>query len=69
MIVSWCEYAQLYVMILILSLLGINQSYYFGFIFQAHNDLLHTYESKLTQFGVLTEALGQGPAGLVSAPT
>lgn len=50
---------------------------------KAHNDLLHTYESKLTQFGVPTEelgfkplestvggqALGQGPAGLVSAPT
>ena len=44
---------------------------------------MRTYESKLTQFGVPTEelgfkalessvgvqALGQGPAGLVSAPT
>ncbi len=51
--------------------------------FQAHNDLLRTYEAKLNQFGVPTEelgfkpfesavggqALGQGPAGLVSAPT
>ena len=50
---------------------------------QAHNDLLRTYEAKLTQFGVPTEELGfkplestvggqqlgQGPAGLVSAPT
>lgn len=50
---------------------------------KAHNDLLRTYESKLTHFGVPTEelgfkplestvggqALGQGPAGLVSAPT
>jgi hypothetical protein len=51
-------------------------------LFQAHNDLLRTYEAKLTQFGIPTEelgfkplestvggqALGQGPAGLVSAP-
>lgn len=50
---------------------------------KAHNDLLRTYEAKLTQFGVPTEelgfkplestvggqTLGQGPAGLVSAPT
>ena len=50
---------------------------------QAHNDLMRTYEAKLTQFGVPTEelgfkplestvggqALGQGPAGLVSAPS
>lgn len=50
---------------------------------KAHNDLLRTYESKLKQFGVPTEelgfkplestvggqALGQGPAGLVSAPS
>ncbi|KAK2191116.1 hypothetical protein NP493_61g05046 [Ridgeia piscesae] len=50
---------------------------------KAHNDLLRTYEAKLTQFGVPTEELGfkplestvggqqlgQGPAGLVSAPT
>lgn len=50
---------------------------------KAHNDLLRTYESKLRQFGVPTEelgfkplestvggqALGQGPAGLVSAPS
>jgi hypothetical protein len=52
-------------------------------LFQAHNDLLRTYEAKLTQFGIPTEelgfkplestvggqALGQGPAGLVSAPS
>lgn len=50
---------------------------------KAHNDLMRTYEAKLTQFGVPTEelgfkplestvggqALGQGPAGLVSAPS
>jgi len=50
---------------------------------KAHNDLLRTYESKLQQFGIPTEelgfkplestvggqALGQGPAGLVSAPS
>ncbi|XP_013392403.1 growth arrest-specific protein 8 [Lingula anatina] len=50
---------------------------------KAHNDLLRTYESKLNQFGIPTEelgfkplestvggqTLGQGPAGLVSAPT
>lgn len=50
---------------------------------KAHNDLLRTYEAKLTQFGIPTEelgfkplestvggqALGQGPAGLVSAPS
>lgn len=49
---------------------------------KAHNDLMKTYEAKLTQFGVPTDelgfktlestvggqALGQGPAGLVSAP-
>ena len=52
-------------------------------LFQAHNDLMKTYESKLTSFGVPTEelgfkplestiggqSLGQGPAGLVSAPS
>ena len=51
--------------------------------FQAHNDLLRTYEAKLTTFGVPTEELGfkplestvggqqlgQGAAGLVAAPT
>nr|KAG5690590.1 hypothetical protein BaRGS_022594 [Batillaria attramentaria] len=50
---------------------------------KAHNDLLRTYESKLRQFGIPTEelgfkplestvggqTLGQGPAGLVSAPS
>lgn len=50
---------------------------------KAHNDLIRTYESKLKAFGVPTEelgfkplestlgiqTLGQGPAGLVSAPT
>lgn len=50
---------------------------------KAHNDLLRTYEAKLNQFGIPTEelgfkplestvggqALGQGPAGLVSAPS
>ena len=50
---------------------------------QAHNDLIRTYESKLRSFGVPTEELGfkplesniggqqlgQGPAGLVAAPT
>jgi len=50
---------------------------------KAHNDLMRTYEAKLTQFGVPVEelgfkplestvggqALGQGPAGLVSAPS
>ena len=50
---------------------------------QAHNDLLRTYEAKLQQFGVATDdlgfkplestvggqQLGQGPAGLVSAPS
>eukprot|EP00118_Oscarella_pearsei_P025925 m.309054 g.309054 ORF g.309054 m.309054 type:complete len:487 (+) comp45380_c0_seq1:53-1513(+) len=50
---------------------------------KAHNDLLRTYESKLSAFGVPVEelgfqpmestvggrSLGQGPAGLVSAPT
>lgn len=50
---------------------------------KAHNDLLRTYESKLKVFGVPTEELGfkplestvggqqlgQGPAGLVSAPS
>ncbi|XP_019629401.1 PREDICTED: growth arrest-specific protein 8-like [Branchiostoma belcheri] len=50
---------------------------------KAHNDLLRTYEAKLRAFGVPTEelgfkplestvggqALGQGPAGLVAAPT
>lgn len=50
---------------------------------QAHNDLLQTYEAKLTSFGipldnlgfkpletsVLGHTLGQGPAGFVSTPT
>ncbi|XP_052815521.1 dynein regulatory complex subunit 4-like [Mya arenaria] len=50
---------------------------------KAHNDLLRTYEAKLNQFGIPTEelgfkplestvggqSLGQGPAGLVSAPS
>ncbi|XP_074644893.1 dynein regulatory complex subunit 4-like [Tubulanus polymorphus] len=50
---------------------------------KAHNDLMRTYEAKLNQFGVPTEelgfkplestvggqVLGQGPAGLVSAPS
>lgn len=50
---------------------------------KAHNDLIRTYESKLTSFGVPTEELGfkplesniggqqlgQGPAGLVAQPT
>lgn len=50
---------------------------------KAHNDLLRTYESKLTSFGVPTDELGfkplestvggqqlgQGAAGLVAAPT
>lgn len=50
---------------------------------QAHNDLLRTYESKLQKFGIPVDelgfkplestvggqALGKGPAGLVSAPT
>ena len=50
--------------------------------FQAHNDLMRTYEAKLNQFGIPTEELGfrplestvggqplgQGPAGLVAAP-
>jgi hypothetical protein len=51
--------------------------------FQAHNDLIRTYEAKLNSFGVPTEELGfkplesnvggqqlgKGPAGLVAAPT
>ena len=50
---------------------------------KAHNDLLRTYEAKLTAFGVPVDEvgfkplestvtgqeLGKGPAGLVSAPT
>ncbi|BFZ19425.1 hypothetical protein BsWGS_22464 [Bradybaena similaris] len=50
---------------------------------KAHNDLLRTYESKLEKFGIPVDelgfkplestvggqALGKGPAGLVSAPT
>ena len=50
---------------------------------RVHNDLMRTYEAKLLQFGVPTvelgfkplwsnvahQQLGQGPAGLVSAPT
>ncbi len=53
------------------------------YLLQAHNDLMRTYEAKLNSFGVPTEelgfkplestvggqSLGQGPAGLVSAPT
>lgn len=49
---------------------------------QAHNDLIKTYEAKLSTFGVPTEelgfkplkstvagqSLGQGPAGLVASP-
>ena len=49
---------------------------------QAHNDLMRTYEAKLSMFGIPTEELGfrplestvggqplgQGPAGLVAAP-
>lgn len=52
-------------------------------IAQAHNDLLRTYEAKFTQFGIPIDelgfkpldatlsgqVLGQGPAGLVSAPS
>lgn len=52
-------------------------------LFQAHNDLLRTYEAKLTQFGIPIDELGfkpldttvggqllgQGPAGLVSTPS
>jgi len=52
-------------------------------LLQAHNDLLRTYEAKLTQFGIPIEELGfkpldttvggqllgQGPAGLVSTPS
>lgn len=51
--------------------------------FQAHNDLIRTYESKLRSFGVPTEELGfkplqsnvtgqqlgKGTAGLVAQPT
>ena len=51
-------------------------------LMQAHNDLIKTYESKLTSFGIPTEelgfkplqstvtgqTLGEGPAGLVAAP-
>ena len=50
---------------------------------KAHNDLIRTYESKLKAFGIPKDDLGfrplestaggqtigQGPAGLVSAPT
>lgn len=50
---------------------------------KAHNDLLRTYEAKLTAFGVPVDEvgfkplestvsgqnMGKGPAGLVSAPT
>lgn len=52
-------------------------------LLQAHNDMLQTFEAKLTAFGipldnlgfkplaspVLGQALGQGPAGLVAVPT
>jgi len=52
-------------------------------LLQAHNDLLRTYEAKLTQFGIPVDELGfkpfdtsvggqmlgQGPAGLVSTPS
>lgn len=50
---------------------------------QAHNDMLQTFEAKLTAFGIPLDnlgfqplsfpipgqELGQGPAGLVSVPT
>ena len=50
---------------------------------QAHNDLIKTYEAKLSSFGIPSEelgfkplqstmvgqTLGQGPAGLVASPT
>ncbi|KAL5466688.1 hypothetical protein EMCRGX_G030832 [Ephydatia muelleri] len=50
---------------------------------KAHNDLIRTYEAKITAFGIPTEelgfkplqstvagqTLGQGPAGLVSSPS
>ena len=50
---------------------------------QAHDDMLQTFEAKLTAFGipldnlgfkplaspVLGQAVGQGPAGLVAVPT
>lgn len=50
---------------------------------QAHNDMLKTFEAKLTAFGIPLDnlgfqplsfpfpgqELGQGPAGLVSVPT
>lgn len=50
-------------------------------VLQAHNDLIKTYEAKLSSFGVPTEelgfqplkstvagqTLGQGPAGLVAS--
>ena len=53
-----------------------------SFPLQAHNDLIRTYEAKLSSFGVPTEelgfqplkstvtgqTLGEGPAGLVSSP-
>lgn len=52
------------------------------FVPQAHNDLLRTYEAKLKasgipvdelgfkplESGLVKQTLGQGPAGLVSAP-
>lgn len=52
-------------------------------VLQAHNDMLQTFQAKLTDFGipldnlgfkplaspVLGQALGQGPAGLVAVPT
>ena len=51
--------------------------------FQAHNDLIKTYEAKLTSFGVPVEelgfkplqstvtghTLGTGPAGLIVSPS
>ena len=57
--------------------------FFLFFSFQAHNDLIRTYEAKLQSFGVPTEELGfkplesnvggqqlgRGPAGLVAAPT
>ena len=57
--------------------------YYDIIIVQAHNDLIKTYEAKLSVFGVPTEelgfkplkstvagqTLGQGPAGLVASPS
>lgn len=50
-----------------------------AFLLQAHNDMLQTFEAKLTAFGIPLDNLGfkplaspvvgQGPAGLVAVPT